>query len=92
MATAILYQKCPVCEGEGKLFNKKLDLYKKISTLHKPCHVCKGKGVILMSGGVIEKLEIVDEILASYESWMHGEDGENCTKARKILIEVKNEL
>lgn len=41
---------------------------------------------------MIEKLEQVDDILASYENWMHGTDGENCTKARKILIEVMKEV
>lgn len=39
-----------------------------------------------------DKLEQVDEILASYEDWMHGTDGENCTKARKLLIEVMTEV
>lgn len=41
---------------------------------------------------MIEKLEQIDEILASYEDWMHGKDGENCTKARKLLIEVTEKV
>lgn len=41
---------------------------------------------------MIEKLEQIDEILASYEDWMHGKDGENCTKARKLLIEATEEV
>ena len=41
---------------------------------------------------MINKLKEVDEILASYEDWMHGQDGEKCTKARKLLIEVEEEL
>ncbi len=41
---------------------------------------------------MIEKLEQIDEILASYEDWMHGEDGEKCTMARRMLIEVMKEV
>lgn len=41
---------------------------------------------------LIEKLEQVDEILASFEDWMHGKDGDNCTKARILLIEVMEEM
>jgi vacuolar-type H+-ATPase subunit H len=35
-----------------------------------------------------EKLEEIDEILASFEDWMHGEDGKRCTEARKLLREA----
>lgn len=38
------------------------------------------------------KLNEIDEILASYEDWMHGKDGKNCTKARKLLIEVQKQV
>jgi CRISPR/Cas system endoribonuclease Cas6 (RAMP superfamily) len=38
------------------------------------------------------KLEEIDEILASYEDWMHGINGEQCTKARKLLSEVQKQL
>lgn len=40
----------------------------------------------------IEKILEVDSILAGYEDWMHGEDGDNCTRARYILDQVKEEL
>jgi hypothetical protein len=39
-----------------------------------------------------EKLEEIDEILTSFEDWMHGEDGKRCTEARKLLKEVINSL
>lgn len=38
------------------------------------------------------KLEEIDEILSSYEDWMHGINGEQCTKARKLLSEVQQQL
>lgn len=38
---------------------------------------------------MLEKLEEIDEILASFEDWMHGEDGNKCTHARKLIIELK---
>ncbi len=38
---------------------------------------------------MLEKLEQIDEILASFEDWMHGEDGNKCTYARKLIIELK---
>ena len=34
------------------------------------------------------KLYEIDEILSGYEDWMHGKDGDDCTKARKLLAEV----
>lgn len=39
-----------------------------------------------------EKLEIIDEILTSYEDWMHGTDGDMCTRARRLLSEVIKDL
>lgn len=39
-----------------------------------------------------EKLNCIDEVLASFEDWMHGSDGENCTKARKLLREVQQQV
>lgn len=41
---------------------------------------------------MIEKLEQIDKILASFEYWMHAEDSGQCTTARKLLIEVVKEL
>jgi len=38
------------------------------------------------------KLNEIDDILASFEDIMHGTNGEDCTKARKLLIEVQNQL
>ena len=35
------------------------------------------------------KFNEIDEILSSYEDWMHGADSENCTKARKLLAEIQ---
>lgn len=39
-----------------------------------------------------EKLEFIDEFLASCEDWMHGKQGEDVTKCRKYLDELKQEL
>jgi hypothetical protein len=39
-----------------------------------------------------EKLEEIDEILASFEDWMHCEDGKRCTDARVLLKEVVDEF
>lgn len=41
---------------------------------------------------MIAKLEQIDEILEGYEDWMHGQDGDNCTKARKLIIDVMKEV
>ena len=38
------------------------------------------------------KLEEIDFILARYEDWMHGYNGQQCTKARKLLREVLTEV
>ena len=37
------------------------------------------------------KLSAIDDILRGYEDFLHGDNGENCTKSRKILSEI-NEL
>ena len=37
---------------------------------------------------MIKKLEEVDEILASFEDWMHGDNGRMCTIARRLLKEA----
>jgi hypothetical protein len=36
---------------------------------------------------VISNLNEVDEILTSFEDWMHGEESRDCTVARKKLID-----
>ena len=35
-----------------------------------------------------EVIEEIDEILRSYEDWMHEEEGDNCTRARRLLIRI----
>lgn len=43
------YQKCPVCNGTGRLFNEFLDPFiPNMSLGYEACHVCKGKGIIPM--------------------------------------------
>lgn len=39
-----------------------------------------------------EKLEYIDDFLASCEDWMHGEQGKTCTQARQYLYELKRLL
>jgi hypothetical protein len=39
-----------------------------------------------------ELINQIDEILANYEDWMHGVDGENCTIARSKLANLKKQL
>lgn len=41
---------------------------------------------------VLEYINKIDDILASYEDWMHGENAEECMKARKYLVEIENKL
>ena len=41
---------------------------------------------------VLEYISKIDDILASYEDWMHGENAEECLKARKYLEEIENRL
>jgi hypothetical protein len=45
-----------------------------------------------MENDIIEKLEEIDEILTSFEDWMHGEDGKRCTEAKVLLKEVVDEF
>jgi hypothetical protein len=37
---------------------------------------------------VLKYINKIDDILASYEDWMHGENAEECMKARKYLTEI----
>lgn len=41
---------------------------------------------------MINKLREVDSILAHYEDWMHGYNGSQCTKARRLISEVIKSL
>lgn len=41
---------------------------------------------------VLEYINKIDDILASYEDWMHGENAEECMKARKYLQEIEKRL
>lgn len=38
-----------------------------------------------------ELIEEIDEILARYEDWMHGKNGDDCTKARKLLHQLRDQ-
>ena len=49
VGATVPYQKCPVCEGMGKIFVNQLDPYNTNSSIgYKPCHVCDGSGIIPM--------------------------------------------
>lgn len=37
-----------------------------------------------------EKIEFIDDFLLRCEDWMHGKDGEDVTKCRKYLEEIKS--
>lgn len=39
-----------------------------------------------------EKIEFIDDFLMRCEDWMHGQDGEDVTKSRKYLEEIKRIL
>jgi len=39
-----------------------------------------------------EKFEFIEDFLTRCEDWMHGEDGENVTKAKKYLLEVQEQI
>jgi hypothetical protein len=41
---------------------------------------------------ITNKLEEVDEVLSSFEDWMHGKDGYDCTKARQLLREAIRDI
>ena len=46
---SVPYQKCPVCEGSGKIYVSQLNPgVTDVSIDYSPCHVCGGRGVILM--------------------------------------------
>lgn len=36
-----------------------------------------------------DKFDFIDDFLARCEDWMHGDDGSDCTRARKVLGEIK---
>lgn len=40
---------------------------------------------------MLGKLNEIDEILSGFEDWMHGQDGKNCSLARKLVSELKAE-
>ena len=37
-------------------------------------------------------IEFIDEVLANFEDTSHGKEGENCTKARAYLDNIKQQL
>ena len=37
-----------------------------------------------------EKFEFIEDFLTRCEDWMHGEDGENVTKAKNIYLKYKS--
>lgn len=39
-----------------------------------------------------EKIEFIDDFLMRCEDWMHGQDGEDVTKCRKYLIEIRGQV
>jgi hypothetical protein len=39
-----------------------------------------------------EKIDFIDEFLATCEDWMHGKEGDDVTKCRKYLDEISIEL
>lgn len=40
----------------------------------------------------LEKLEEIDDILSSFEGWMHGEDAIDVSRARLLIAEVIQSL
>ena len=36
-----------------------------------------------------ENFDFIDDFLSRCEDWMHGDDGEDCTKSRKYLAQIK---
>ena len=47
--SVVPYQKCPVCEGSGQVFNSLLDPYNTtMTTGYITCRVCSGSGIIPM--------------------------------------------
>lgn len=41
---------------------------------------------------LIKELHDIDFTLAMFEDWMHGQDGDDCTEARKKLLKVIKKL
>jgi hypothetical protein len=41
---------------------------------------------------VLQYVNKIDDILASYEDWMHDENAQECLKARKYLMEIKKHI
>ena len=39
-----------------------------------------------------EKIEFIENFLTSCEEWMHGDVGDDCTKARVYLTEIYNQI
>jgi hypothetical protein len=62
--TIVPYQKCPVCNGIGKIISIPSDT---TSLGYQPCHVCNGSGII--------PTHIVNEDLLKISSKNYGDDG-----------------
>jgi len=41
---------------------------------------------------IIARLEEIDEILSNMEQTLHGDESDNCAKARKLLNELEKRL
>ena len=41
---------------------------------------------------LLEKLNEIEEIIIRWESEFHGQDGDDCTHIRKLIIEIEEEL
>ena len=41
---------------------------------------------------LLEKLNEIEEIIIRWESEFHGQDGDDCTYIRKLIIEIEEEL
>lgn len=41
---------------------------------------------------ILEKIKWIDGVLSEWEDWMHGEDGDKVTTARKFLSEIERDL
>lgn len=40
----------------------------------------------------LDYIDFIDNFLAEQEDYLHGEEGENCTKSRKYLEKLKEQL
>jgi hypothetical protein len=54
--------------------------------------IIKGNYIFKKSPILLEKLDEIDNTLADFEDFLHGEDGAKCTMARKRLIRIKQLL